>query len=147
MTPAERRHLPALLYLAGGVVATGVYFALPQGGGAQAVLYVAIALSASVALAVGARMHLRPGRRLPWYLLSAGVLLFAAGDAVGAYSTIANYTEPTPAPSDILYLAGYPFLFVGVWRLVQRLGRSRAGSPRSTRRSSPPPSRRRSGCS
>ena len=120
-TAADARRLPALLYLAAGVTATGIYFLLPQGGGAQSVVYDAIGLSAAAALAVGPRIYLPAQRRLPWYLLSAGVLLFAIGDAISTYYVFANEEMPSPSASDIFYLAGYPFLFVGIWRLVQRL--------------------------
>jgi signal transduction histidine kinase len=120
-TAADARRLPALLYLAAGVTATGIYFLLPQGGDAQSVLYDAIGLSAAAALAAGARIHLPPSRRLPWYLLSAGILLFAIGDAITTVYLLAARSQPTPSASDVFYLAGYPFLFVGIWKLLQRL--------------------------
>jgi signal transduction histidine kinase len=120
-TVADARRLPALLYLAAGVTATGIYFLLPQGGDAQSVLYIVIGLSAAAALVAGARIHLPARRRQPWYLLAAGVLLFTLGDAITNYYVFVGETQPSPSVSDIFYLAGYPFLFAGIWRLVQRL--------------------------
>jgi signal transduction histidine kinase len=111
-------------YICVGVLATIVYFALPPGP--QAVLYVAIGVSAVVAIVAGARRHLRRGR-LPWYLFALGLLLQAAGDATFSFYELVLDAFPEHASlADVAYLAGYPALVTGVALLIRRIGLSSA---------------------
>ena len=121
-TEAIAHRLSWWMYPGACLGAIGVYFLLPQDGTGQAVLYLAVALSSAAALAAGARIHLPPGRRLAWHMLSAGMLLTAGALGVATYYVVINKSEPDPSLGDILYLASYPFFFVGIWKLVQRLG-------------------------
>jgi len=119
---ATARRLSWWMYPGACLGAIVVYFLLPQDGTGQAVLYLSVALSSAAALAAGARIHLPPGRRLAWHMLSAGMLLTAAALGVATYYVVSNRSEPDPSLGDLFYLASYPFFFVGIWKLVQRLG-------------------------
>lgn len=91
----------------------GVYFLLPSGGIAQAVLYCAIGLLAAFALALGPGRTLPAGARLPWLLIAAGVACFAGGDGLFSYYEQTGET-PFPSAADGVYLAAYPLLFAGI---------------------------------
>src|SRR5712691_7117873 len=115
-----------LWFLTVGLTLTGVYFLLPRGGLAQGVLYWVLGVAMAAAIAVGIRLH-HPSRRLPWYLLLAGI---------GLYSTLANgiwylypvglgKTLPYPSVADGVYLAGYLLELAGLVALIRaRAGRS-----------------------
>src|SRR2546430_15684692 len=62
-------------YVLGALALTAGYYAYPQG---HLILWSAIGVSAAAAIVSGVRAH-RPRRRLPWWLLAAGTLTFAAG--------------------------------------------------------------------
>jgi signal transduction histidine kinase len=119
---ATTRRLSWWMYPGAGLGATGIYFLLPDDGKGQAVVYLVVALSSAAALAAGAHIHLPPGRRLAWHMLAAGMLLTAGAVGVATFYVVNGKTEPNPSLGDFLYLASYPFLFVGIWKLVQRLG-------------------------
>jgi len=121
-TDAIARRLSWWMYPGAGLGAVGVFFLLPDDGTGQAVVYLLVALSSAAALAAGAHIHLPPGRRLAWHMLSAGMLLTAGALGVATYYIVNGTTEPNPSLGDFLYLASYPFFFVGIWKLVQRLG-------------------------
>lgn len=105
------------VYLAVGVVLTGVYFLLPFGGTAQSVLYDVIGVSS--AAAIGAAIWLRrPGRWLPWALFALGNLFFAVADVI--FNLYVN--PPVPSVADAFYLSGYPLLGAGLILLVVRAG-------------------------
>src|SRR2546430_8215069 len=61
-------------YVLGALALTAGYYAYPQG---HLILWSAIGVSAAAAIVSGVRAH-RPRRRLPWWLLAAGTLTFAA---------------------------------------------------------------------
>jgi len=105
-----------------GIAAVGVYFLLPSGSPAQAVLYSAIGLSAAAALAFGPTRRLSGGERLPWLLLAAGVASFAVADGLFSYYEQTGAT-PFPSAADGLYLAAYPLLLAGVVLLGRGRGR------------------------
>lgn len=110
---------PASLYLAFGAVSIGLYFILPPD--VQSILFILIAVSASVAMIAGARLHLN-SNRLPWYLFAAGQLAFAIGDAIfGYYEIVFGREPPFPSIADGPYLAAYPLIILGVFLLVRRL--------------------------
>jgi signal transduction histidine kinase len=121
-TAAGLRSRPlAWIYLLVGVAATGLYFALPWNSFAQALVYDGIGASAAVAVVFGARVH-RPSLRLPWYLFAAGLFAFTVGDILfNLYDQVWDREPPVPSVADIFYLAGYPFLTVGLVLLVLRL--------------------------
>src|SRR5579862_5324901 len=103
-------------YLALGAVASGVYFALPNGN-AQNVVYDAIGVSAVLATLLGIRLY-RPSATLPWLLFAGGTALFVIGDVL----TDTAPTALSSADSEGFYLAGYPLLAAGIFVLVYRAG-------------------------
>ena len=108
-------------YLLAGLAATALYFALPWDSFGQTLVYDAIGASAAVAAVVGARLH-APSLRLPWYLFGAGLFAFSVGDWLfNMYAFVWHTDPPVPSVADIFYLAGYPFLTVGLILLVRSL--------------------------
>jgi signal transduction histidine kinase len=109
------------LYLGGGTVAVGVYFALPST--AQDVLYAAIGLSAVAAIYVGAVRRLDAGR-LAWHCFAVGLLCEVAGDTISSFYELALGREPpVPSVADAFYLGGYPLLALGIFMLLrERVG-------------------------
>ena len=113
---------PAWFFLAAGAVAIGGYYLLPGDG--QSVLYVVIGVASVCGMFIGARRHPDRSRRLAWYVFTIGMALEVAGDAVGSfYELFMNKEPPLPGLDDFFYLAGYPFLVVAVFLLVQRVRR------------------------
>lgn len=107
-------------YLVGGWTAIGVYYLLTHHQ--QSVLFVAIGLSAVIAILIGARRKPRL-LRLPWYLFAAGILCQVVADAItGYYEIHLNREPPLPSAADVFYLSGYPLLVLGIVLLVRRLG-------------------------
>jgi signal transduction histidine kinase len=108
-------------YLAAGLAATALYFALPWGSFAQTLVYDAIGASAAAVSVLGARLH-RPSLRLPWYLFGAGLFAFSVGDVLfNLYSFVWHQDPPVPSIADVFYLAGYPLLTAGLFLLVRSL--------------------------
>jgi diguanylate cyclase (GGDEF)-like protein/PAS domain S-box-containing protein len=73
-------------------------------------LWAAIGLSGAAAVVVGVRLH-RPSRRLPWYLLTAVLVSFTAGDTT--YNVLTDFLgvqNPFPSLADGFYLLVYPML-------------------------------------
>ena len=111
----------ARVYLALGLGATGLYYALPWDSFGQRLVYDGIGASSAVAAVVGARVF-RPARQLPWYLFGVGLLAFTVGDVFfNLYDFVWDRPPPVPSVADVFYLAGYPFLTVGLVLLVQRV--------------------------
>jgi signal transduction histidine kinase len=109
------------IYLAAGLLATTVYYLLPWGSFAQTLVYDGIGVSAAAAAVAGAQLH-RPSLRLPWYLFGAGLLAFSVGDVLfNLYAFVWHSDPPVPSIADAFYLAGYPFLTVGLFLLVRCL--------------------------
>jgi uncharacterized membrane protein len=71
-----------------------------------------VAVASAGAMFGGIARH-RPEPRFAWLLLAFGVLLFALGDIV--YGT----SQPVPSPADMLYVAGYPVLGLGLLALAR----------------------------
>jgi diguanylate cyclase (GGDEF)-like protein len=109
---------PAAAYLVGGLVLLGLHSALEIGSQAQNLTYDVVGGSAVAAALVGA-WHFRPERRLPWVLMALGQASFVAGDLLwNWYEAIGE--EPFPSFADVLYLAGYPFIAIGLLLLIRR---------------------------
>src|SRR5690348_3202649 len=107
------------IYLTAGLLIGCLYFVGPRWVRAGPV-FNAIAASSVVAVVVGVRIH-APSRRLPWYLFSAGLLLFLAGDIVTYnYNTFFQVAQaPFPSLGDALYVAVYPVLIAGLLVLIR----------------------------
>src|SRR5436305_13307391 len=65
-------------YMLGALALTAGYYAYPHG---HLILWCVIGATSAAAIVLGVRTH-RPRRRLPWWLLAAGNLVFAAGGAL-----------------------------------------------------------------
>jgi diguanylate cyclase (GGDEF)-like protein len=121
MPIARSMHLrvtPLTAYLAVGAVLVAVHWLLDTGSLTQSFLYDIIGASAVVAALIGVRMH-RPDRALPWILMAAGQALFVAGDLLWNWYEVIG-ESPFPSLADVLYLAGYPFIALGLLLLIHR---------------------------
>src|ERR1035437_2523585 len=99
------------------------YFALPNAT-SQTVVYATLGTASVVCILVGIRLH-RPKDRLGWYFLALAGGCFTLGDdAWTFYNSVLHISVPLPSFADVLYLAGYPFLFAGVLRLTHYPNRS-----------------------
>jgi signal transduction histidine kinase len=113
---------PWLRYVAIGAVASLAYLLIPGEETPALVprvlLYAAVSASAVVALLFGILRH-RPTRPLPWYLLTAGQLIYLAGDLT--FYTLHDLLRSTDFPSaaDVLYLSHYPPMILGVVLLAR----------------------------
>lgn len=107
---------PVLACVAIVAILSAVYFVpgLPQL--ARDLVYSAIGVVAGLAVLAGVRIH-RPEHPRPWYLLAAGVLLFALGDAIWMVLA-AMGEEPFPSSADIAYLLGYPALMLAFTYMI-----------------------------
>ncbi|MGO8872695.1 MAG: putative bifunctional diguanylate cyclase/phosphodiesterase [Acidimicrobiales bacterium] len=104
--------------LAGGACAVAGYTAL-SGGIGKDLAYSLIGLGSVTCVLLGVRLH-RPADRLGWCLVALAALCFLLGDGVDAIYRLTLHTDvPFPSAADACYLAGYPFLFVGVLRLAR----------------------------
>lgn len=112
------RPSPAVAYIAAGAVLVWLFLSLEQGSDAQNLTYDIVGGSAVGAALVGAWRY-RPDRRLPWILMAAGQGLFVAGDLLWNYYEAVG-EEPFPSFADVLYLAGYPFIALGLFLLIRR---------------------------
>jgi diguanylate cyclase (GGDEF)-like protein len=109
-----RRERAALLI---GAVVTGGYFLL-AGDAAKDAVYLLVGAAATVALLLaGRRSTDGPGG---WFALAAATGCFVLGDSIfDVYDLVLHRAAPTPSVADLLYLGGYPLLFVGVARRVR----------------------------
>jgi diguanylate cyclase (GGDEF)-like protein/PAS domain S-box-containing protein len=115
-----RARIVRACFLAWLTTLTAIYYAWPE---SHPVTFGAIGVTSGVTVLVGVRMY-RPARRLPWYLLSAAILCFAAGDTISF--TLASLGEPPfPSIADCFYLAFYPLLAASFARFI----RDRSGEP------------------
>ncbi|HEY7273113.1 MAG TPA: EAL domain-containing protein [Actinoplanes sp.] len=103
------------------VALTALFYAMPQW---SMVTWAAIGLSGAAAVLLGIRLH-RPSPRLPWFLLSAMLASFTAGDTT--YNVLTEYLhqeDPFPSFADGFYLAVYPMLAAALLMLI----RARSGA-------------------
>ncbi|MEV4320164.1 diguanylate cyclase [Actinocrispum sp. NPDC049592] len=111
-----------LLYLASGLVLQVVYYLTPPSGGGvvpRVVLYCLVSTSASIAVFIGVWRH-RPRPRLPWLLLGASQVIYAAADAFFYVSHYLLNVLDYPSIADVLYLAHYPLVVAGLLLLIRR---------------------------
>ena len=99
-----------------GAAAMSVYVLLGDASPVRGPLYAAIAVFAATALAVSAALG--PTRaRLAWLLIAAGQVCWAVGDVVWSAIDMTGGT-PYPSVADVLYVAGYPLLAMGLGLLL-----------------------------
>jgi diguanylate cyclase (GGDEF)-like protein len=112
------RRSPTVVYLVLGVALVLLHASLELGSQAQDLTYDIVGASAVGAVLYGAWRN-QPDRRLPWMLMALGQASFVAGDLLwNWYASIGE--EPFPSFADVLYLAGYPFIAVGLFLLIRR---------------------------
>jgi signal transduction histidine kinase len=112
---------PAVVALAIGAGAIGLYFLLPPHG--QSVFYVVIGAAAVGGIYLGAVRNLPSAERLPWFLFVAGLLCQVAGDTIFAvYELHLDREPPSPSVADAFYLGGYPLLALGIFLVLKRIG-------------------------
>ncbi len=104
------------VFVVGGLL-IAAYFALPNPS-AQNIVYSTLGLASVVGILVGIHLH-HPVNRLGWYLIAAAGACFTLGDDVWNIYGLMHISVPMPSYADVLYLAGYPFLFAGVLRLTR----------------------------
>ena len=103
-----------------GICLVGGYFALDSED--QDLAYTGIGVASTAAMFVAIHVR-RPAEKLGWYLVAAANACFVFGDAVYlVYDLVLRVETPFPSVADVLYLAGYPFLVVGVWRVSRVRG-------------------------
>src|SRR5215208_4755855 len=104
----------AWIYLLAGLLAIGLYYARPWNSAARPIVYDGIGSSAAVAVVLGALVN-RPTLARPWYLFGGGLFAFTVGDIFfNLYDQVWDREPPVPSVADVFYLAGYPFLTVGL---------------------------------
>ena len=104
-------------------------FLLPWNSRGQLLLYDVVGAASGVAVIVGIRIN-RPSLPASWYLFAGGLVAFATGDLIfNLYDWVGHRSPPIPSLADVFYLAGYPFLTVGIILLVlpHAFGRDRRG--------------------
>jgi diguanylate cyclase (GGDEF)-like protein len=106
--------------LAAGATAIVAYFtvarAIPHG---TEVDYFLIGVGTVISIILGVKWN-RPARRLPWYMLAAGMALWAIGDGLYNASISMGVQVPYPSLSDPLFLIAYPFLGAGLMLTRER---------------------------
>ncbi|WP_037605323.1 putative bifunctional diguanylate cyclase/phosphodiesterase [Streptacidiphilus rugosus] len=101
-------------------ILTGVYYAVSS----QRLIFVAIGLSGVAAIGIGVMVN-RPAGRMPWVLLAAANLSFAAGQVTQIVLIQFLHEDPFPSLADAFYLATYGLYAAGLlgfirWRTSRR---------------------------
>ena len=105
-------------FFAVGAAALVVHSLLETGSIVQNSFYDIIGGSAVLVALIGIWKN-KPDRRLPWLLMAVGQGMFVAGDILwNWYEAIGE--DPFPSMADALYLAGYPFIALGLLLLIRR---------------------------
>jgi diguanylate cyclase (GGDEF)-like protein/PAS domain S-box-containing protein len=121
---AHTRRVPRwsrLLYGFGMTTLAVLYVALPS---APRYLYTMIGVLSVVAMTVGIAVN-KPRRRLPWRLVTCGVAALIVGDATyDVLTDVLGYHDPFPSLADVVFLAMYPLLAVGLLLMIRARGGS-----------------------
>jgi diguanylate cyclase (GGDEF)-like protein len=113
----------------GGLVAASLGYLLLPVSDLQDTYYVTVAALSVVAATAGVWIH-TPRRRRIWAAFIGGMSCWVAGDAVWTYLSRVLHVDPFPSVADVLYLAGYPLVALGLVFLVRgrQPGRDRAAA-------------------
>jgi two-component system, cell cycle response regulator len=114
----------ACAYLAVGAVVVVGYFLLPGVGplatrAVKVAAYCAVSLSSALALIVGIAWH-RPRHPAPWWLLAASQVIYASADVTFFVRQDLLGLTAFPSISEVLYLAHYPPLLLGLALFIRR---------------------------
>jgi signal transduction histidine kinase len=85
----------------------------------QGLVWATLHFGSAAAVVIGVRRH-RPGVRLPWYLLAAGVASFGLGDIV-----LVRLDSSLQVVADLCYLSTYLLFTVALLKLVRSRRRGR----------------------
>ena len=77
----------------------------------------------------------KPDRAAPWILMAIGQALFVAGDLLWNWYKVIG-EDPFPSMADVLYLAGYPFIALGLLMMIRRRSAAATVAVRSMQPSS-----------
>ncbi len=111
------------VYLVVGILAIGLYFALPEA--AQSVLYWLFGPMTVASIFIGLRLY-RPRHRMLWWLLALSQLSRIAGDlAFFSYPALTGRQPPFPSIADIFYLGAYPLAIGAILLVLWRRGEGR----------------------
>jgi diguanylate cyclase len=106
-------------FLVASLVIIAAYRILPPSPVVRMVAYNGFAACCVAALSVATRQQ-RIKRRLAWYLITGGVLMFVLGDAIyTAWDPLLGTPPPFPNVGDAFYLACYPLLVGGLATLIR----------------------------
>lgn len=99
-----------------GAVVIAAYFLMP-GDRSRNAVYSGLGIAVTLCLVLAARRQ-PPRLRVGWYRIAAANACFVLGDGISTIALLVTGSEATPPTvADVLYLAGYPFLFAGVLRI------------------------------
>ena len=119
MTRASNLRLTLpMAYLAIGALLVVVHATLETGSLPQSLLYDVIGASAVTVALIGVWRN-KPDRAAPWILMAIGQALFVAGDLLWNWYEVIG-EDPFPSMADVLYLAGYPFIALGLLMMIRR---------------------------
>ena len=104
-------------HLAATLLLLLVYYLLPSEGAGKAIIYVGVTVLCATAILLGVALN-RPARPRPWYLLAAGMGLYALADVFWVTATT------FPSLADLLFVLAYLTLLAGLIALAQDLARS-----------------------
>ena len=107
-----------MAYLAVGALLVVVHATLETGSLPQSLLYDVIGASAVTVALIGVWRN-KPDRAAPWILMAVGQALFVAGDLLWNWYEVIG-EDPFPSTADMLYLAGYPFIALGLLMMIRR---------------------------
>ena len=107
-----------MAYLAIGALLVVVHATLETGSLPQSLLYDVIGASAVTVALIGVWRN-KPDRATPWILMAIGQALFVAGDLLWNWYEVIG-EDPFPSMADVLYLAGYPFIALGLLMMIRR---------------------------
>jgi len=82
-------------------------------------LYDAVMIGAGVLAAARVRTDAPAGERRAWWLIGAGIVVWAIGDVIWTFGYVDEPNPPYPSVADAFWLAIYPPLYAGLLMLVR----------------------------
>src|SRR3982751_4882327 len=96
-----------------------LYYLLPTGDVAQALIFLAAPVGASIASARAARRAPASGRRVWFFLaIALGVASVSDGFYLGAPLLTGHWIK-FPSVVDFVWLASYPFYLLAIWAMIR----------------------------
>ncbi|MDO8309344.1 MAG: hypothetical protein Q7V58_13435, partial [Actinomycetota bacterium] len=119
---------PRSLALGAGAIGCLVFVATPVDSPASPIIYGLVSLAALLAFVAGVARIPGPARA-PWWGVLGYVTCAFVGDVVYNVQVWVLEVEPSPGPSDVIFLAGYVFALYALAVLIRRVqpGHSREG--------------------